>query len=146
MPVLFVLNLVVACTLVLWPLWFSQRCLRLPALNPFTIALLVGLPVELMKLLGGPLVLLEEGLFDHGYQFAVLASNALLLSQVAGLVFFFRVSGVLRVETWLPWQQITLTSADMRRGSRVFLLLYGVAFYLLASSEFGVFNWIATLK
>ncbi len=143
MSVLYVLNLIAASLLILWPLWFSRRILHLPTLNPFTIALLVSLPVEMMKLFGGPLVLLDDGLFDPGYQFAVLASNTLLVSQMVGLVFFFRCCAVLRIDRSLPMRRIVLAPKDLRRAARLFLLLYLFAFWLLASGEFGLANWVA---
>lgn len=143
MPVLYVLNLAAAALLTLWPLWFSRRVLRLPFLNPFTITLLVGLPVEAMKLFGGPLVLIDAGLFDPGYQFAVLASNVLLVSQAIGLIVFFRGAALLRIERFLPMRHVVLSRKGLRWGASFFLLLYAVAFWLLSSAEFGVVNWLS---
>lgn len=143
MPVLYTLNLAAAVLLMLWPLWFSRRYLRLPALNPLTIAMAVGIPFEAMKLFGGPLVLIEEGLFDDGYQLAVLMANTLLASQVAGTVFFLRRFGRWRIERRLPMQRVWLSRCALRRGAWLFLLLFLVAFYLLASAEFGLGNWLA---
>lgn len=143
MPAVYVLNLVVAGLLTFWPLWFSCRVLKLPLLNPFTIALLVSLPVEVMKLFGGPLALIEGGLFDPGYQFAVLASNVQLVCQVFGLFVFFRGAGLFRIERFLPMRQNVLCPEGLRWGARLFLLLYGLAFWLLASAEFGVVNWLS---
>lgn len=143
MPVFFVLNLVAATLLILWPVWFSRGILHLPLLNPFTITLLISLPVEAMKLFGGPLVLLEDGLFDPGYQFAVLASNVLLLSQMVGLVFVFRCCAVFQVQQSLPLGRIVLAPKGLRVAARLFLGLYLIAFWLLASSDFGLSNWVA---
>lgn len=142
MPVFFVLNLVAATLLILWPVWFSRRILHLPLLNPFTITLLISLPVEAMKLFGGPLVLLGDGLFDSGYQFAVLASNVLLVSQMVGLAFIFRCCTVFQVQQSLPLGRILLAPRGLRRAARLFLVLYLVAFWLLASSDFGLINWV----
>lgn len=142
MALLYCVNLSAAALLALWPLWFSRFRLRLPILNPFTITLGIGLPVELMKLIGGPLVLLDDGLFDKGYQFAVLATNVLVLSQLCGVLFFFNCCRLYRIDNLLPFQNLILSSRILRCGSILALCIYGVAFYLLASAEFGVFNWI----
>jgi hypothetical protein len=142
MPALYVLNLAVASTFVFWPVWFSCRVLNLPKLNPFTIALLVTLPVEAMKLFGGPLVLLDEGLFDPGYQFAVFASNILVASQMIGLVFFLRSCVIIRIDRVLPVNWNVLGPKDLSRGTNFFLALYAIAFCLLASGEFGIINWL----
>lgn len=142
MNALYVLNIAAALLLSLWPWWFSRRRLYLPPLNPFTISLVIGLPVQLMKLFGGPLGLFEEGLFDLGYQYALLMGNVLVLAQTLGLLFFFRCFALLRAEKYLPLQNVVLRSRELDRGALVFLLIFLVAFYSLSSAEYGVLNWL----
>ena len=54
MDFLFAINIVAACALLFWPAWFARVQLRLPWANPFTILLAIALPVQVMKLFGGP--------------------------------------------------------------------------------------------
>lgn len=143
MEILFVLNLAVATVLLFWPVWFSRTQLRLPWVNPFTILLVLSLPVSLMKLFGGPLILIENGLFSPGFQYAVLMTNLQTLAQTAGLVCFYRLFGAMRVDRQLPLRRVVLRPRDLRRAARVFLWIYLLCLYLLASAEFGVANWIA---
>ncbi len=143
MEVLYVLNLAAALLLLFAPAWFSMRYLRLPALNPLTILLAVSLPVQLMKLYGGPLLLIDDGLFDTGYQFSVLMGNLLVVAQTTGTVFFYKLFVSGRIERYVPFRKLVLTQHDLRRAELVFLFAYLLAIYLLASAEFGVLNWIA---
>lgn len=136
-------NIALALALLLWPLWFSRKYLRLPALNPLSIVMLVNLPVQVMKLFGGPLALIEEGLFDPGYQFAVAMGNTYTLAQLVGTIFFLRVFTVFRVDQSLPFRNVVLKSRDLSRASWFFVLVYCCALYFLASGSFGLSNWIA---
>lgn len=137
-----ILNLAVCVVLLTVPLWFSRRYLRLPALNPLTITMAVWLPVEVMKLFVGPLLLIDGGLWDAGFQYAVLMNNVLVISQTAGLVVAFRVASTLRIERFTPFRSLHLSPKVLRKASYFFLLLFAFAFYRLASAEFGVLNWI----
>jgi hypothetical protein len=140
---LYVLNMVGAFLLLFWPLWFSTYVLRLPAFNPFTIILVFGLPAQLMTMFIGPFVIIDDGLFDAGYQYALLMSSLLAAAQAAGIIFFFRLFSGVRVDRFLTLQKVELTPRGLKNSSRVFLLIYFIALYLLASSEFGVLNWLA---
>ncbi|MFZ2649345.1 MAG: hypothetical protein WA210_04470 [Burkholderiaceae bacterium] len=141
MALLYAINIAAAVALLFWPAWFARVHLRLPWVNPFTILLTIALPVQIMKLFGGPLVLIDAGLFDTGYQYALLMGNLHVLAQTAGLVFFYGVFGMLRIDQQLPLRGVVLSRRDLRRGARAFLLLFAVSLFLLASAEFGVINW-----
>ncbi|HEY8710583.1 MAG TPA: hypothetical protein VIM34_21605, partial [Burkholderiaceae bacterium] len=130
MNALYTVNIVVALLAQLWPLWFSKRFLKLPLFNPLTVVLMLDLPVQVMKLVGGPLVLIDEGLFDVGYQMALLMGTVLTLSQVTGLVFFFKWFSVSGIHKRLPLANKLLSPKDLARACRVFLLLYAVSLYL----------------
>ena len=137
------INIAAAVALSLVPMWFSRRYLRLPFLNPYVIALAVSLPVQLMKLFGGPLVLIEDGLLDVNYQFALLMGNLLVLAQTMGMVVFFKFFRSSRIERHLPFQRTVLSARGLRTAARVLLLVFAATFYLLTSAEFGLLNWLA---
>lgn len=142
MAFIYLLNIAVSALLLLWPMWFARSQLQLSWINPFSITLMVTIPVDLMKLFVGPLFLVEGGLFDTGYQYALLMTNLLALSQVAGAVFFLRFAKSFRAHQYLPFQRIWLGQRDMYRGANFFLLIFFVALFLLANAEFGVLNWL----
>ena len=143
MEILYIANLAIAFALLLWPLWFSRRYLHLPFLNPFTIVLVIGMPAQLMKLFAGPLILIDEGLFDPGYQYALLMGSLLVMAQTGGLIFFYHWFRRTRIDRQLPLQSIVLSSRDLARGAWFFAVVCLGALYMLASAEFGVLNWLA---
>jgi hypothetical protein len=139
---LYVANLLLAVTLLAVPLWFSRYYLRLPLINPLTIVMLVWLPMEVMRLLVGPPVLIEGGYSSPGFQYAVLMTNLLTISQTAGTVFFFKLFAACRIERFLPFKSVPLPPKQLRRASWVFLGIFVFAFCLLASAEIGILAWL----
>jgi hypothetical protein len=139
---LYVLNLALAAAVLFVPAWFSRRYLGLPLLNPITITMLVWLPFELMKLLIGPAVLIDGGLWDSGFQYAILMANVFALSQTAGMVFFFKVAGAVRVDRYLPFRDMYMSPKHLARASYVFLAIFVFAFVSLANAELGVLAWL----
>jgi hypothetical protein len=142
MQLLYSINIALALMMLLWPVWFSQAILKLPRLNPFTIILMLDLPIQFMRLLVGPMLLIDEGLFDTGYQLAIAMGTLLIASQLAGLLFFLRVFKTIRIEYRLPFSEVKLSSRDLAKTSKFFVFIYGVSMYMLASSDFGVVNWL----
>ncbi len=144
-PVYF-LNIAVSVLLLFWPLWFARTQLRLPWINPFSIVLMVAAPVELMRLFIGPLFLIEGGLFDTGYQYALLMANLLAMAQAAGALTFFRFSrrrlalehaiSICLFRGGLPWAK------GCASGSGFFLLIFLLALFALANADYGVVNWL----
>jgi hypothetical protein len=142
MIVLYGLNLTVALLLLLWPLWFSRAVLRFRPLNPLTVPMLVGLPVELARLLAGPLALIDDGLQSPGFQYAVLMANLCNSSQLLSTVVFFRIAGAVRLQNYLPFRQVVLTPRYLVCISVFFLAIFVAAFCLLAGAELGVLTWL----
>lgn len=143
MIALFVLNLATVALLTLWPLWFSRLQLRLSWVNPFAIALIMVLPFEAMKLFGGPLFLLDDGLLDPGYQFAILMTNIQLLCQWLGAVMFLALFRTLRATREWRERALPLSTRGMPLASLVCLALALVAWVLLAVSDFGIAGWLS---
>jgi hypothetical protein len=61
MEILYSVNIFLAFGLLLWPLWFSRVVLGLGWVNPFSILLVLALPVQVMKIIGGPMALIDDG-------------------------------------------------------------------------------------
>jgi hypothetical protein len=143
MDIFYTLNILTAVIVTLWPVWFSRRLLHLPLVNPFTITMVIGLPVQLFKLFGGPMVLIDEGLADTGYQFALLMSNVQVIAQTLGLIGFYWFFSRTRAERYLPMQRLTLGRADLRSAEYCFLALFLASFLMLTMSDFGLVAWLA---
>lgn len=142
MTLIYYINITATVLLLFWPMWFARMKLRLPWINPFSIILMTALPVDLMVLFGGPLLLIDEGLLDIGYQYALLMTNVLTLAQVFGALFFFRLFKSVGTHRYMPFQQVLFESRDLRYGARFFLLVFVFALFMLASGEFGILNWL----
>lgn len=131
-----------AVGLLFWPVWFTRTYLHQSWVNPYTILLALGLPIQFMVLFGGPIVLLSDGLFEISYQYALLMTNIQTVAQLAGVIFFFRLFRSMRIYRILPFQRIALTCRDLKRAEILFLMIFSVSLYLLARNEFGVVNWL----
>lgn len=126
-----------------WPLWFSVRWLNLPRLNPFTMAMMVAIPIDIFRTFLGPLVLIDGGLLDKGYQFAILMTNFSIIFKIFGIIFFIKLFHYIKLDKLsFFYKSIKFEIIDMRISCRLFLLLYFFALYVLASSEFGLVNWM----
>ena len=124
MSIAYVFNLILACLLACWPYWFSRFQLRLKLINPFMIATLMTLPVEAMKLIAGPLVLIDKGLFDEGFQFGVLMNNLQLTSQWLGAALMLSLFRTLRETRRLRSHGHPLDTRHMGRAS---VIAFGLA-------------------
>ena len=142
MTAIYYLNILASVLIMFWPVWFARTQLRLPWVNPFSIVLVVALPVELMKLFVGPFFLIDGGLFDIGYQYALLMTNVLALSLAVGSVFFFRFSKWIGAHRYLPFQRVSIGRGGLRRGARFFFFVFVLALFALANAEYGVVNWL----
>lgn len=142
MTSIYALNIVVSMLLLFWPVWFARTQIRLPWINPFSIVMVVTVPVELMRLFVGPLFLIDGGLFDKGYQYALLMANILAVTQLVGAVFFFHFSKSIGAHRYLPFQQVSLGRRGLRRGSYFFILIFIFSLFALANAEYGVVNWL----
>lgn len=142
MEILYALNIAVAILAIFWPVWFSRRTLRLPLINPLTIVMAIGLPVQLFKLIGGPVVLIDDGLFDPNYQFALLMSNVQVALQTLGLLGFYWWFKSIRAERYMPFQRALLGRKTLARAEYIFLVLFGGTYLLLAVGDFGLAGWL----
>ena len=142
MEILYSLNIFLAFVLLLCPLWFSRFVVGLGLVNPFSILLVLALPVQVMKLIGGPIALIDDGLFDFGYQFALLMGNAYTLAQVVSMTLFFILFRSIRIERYVPWRKRDLQPIELLRSARMCFAVFCLSFLLLASAEFGFVNWV----
>lgn len=142
MEPLYYLHPVMTLMLSAWPLWFATRTLQLRWFNPFSLSWLVGLPVQLMKLIAGPAVLLTEGLADKGYQFALLMTDLSFFAQLLGVTVFYRLAEYWRLDRFVANRELPLAGSDFARVKWFFVAIFWLSLLLLASAEFGIVNWL----
>jgi hypothetical protein len=131
-----------AFVLLFWPLWISIKFFKLPLINPLSIHVLITTPVELMKLIIAPMILIEHGLLDIGYQYAILASSLNIISAIIGLTIFLKIFKIYHFEYFIPFKKSKLSINKLRKLSSFFLLLFLTFFILLSNNEFGFLNWV----
>jgi hypothetical protein len=142
LTVLFLINLTSSFLLLFWPLWFSTLVLRLEKINPFTILMCLSLPFEIMKLYVGPLALIDQGLFDKGYQYALLMGSLYTLMQTLGLVFFYKFFSTIKLDIYFLKNPKFLSKKNIYRSAQIFFLVYIYSMYNLMNGDYGVFNWL----
>jgi hypothetical protein len=142
--ILYTLNLIIAISLILAPLWWSHRLLDLPWLNPVSLAAICFLPVDLFRLLVGQLFR-DDGLMAPSYQFAVLMTNIQQSIALGILVFAAQLQVTRRLPYLLPRLGV-YQPKDLRRFSRVFFLLFLAAFLILAINTGGVTDWLMDIR
>jgi hypothetical protein len=97
-----------------------------------------------LKVFGGPAFILDEGLFDPWFNFALLMTNIELMATF--LVTYFAI-GFIKRNTFLRNEILFLVN-DMRLSRRkmlfmaLFSLLMYFIFFVLLTSEFGFINWV----
>lgn len=95
-----------------------------------------------MKLIGGPLFLVDGALFNQGYQFAILMTNVYLLSQWVGAALILKLFRALRLAHGWRNRGMPLSTCGMPRAALVCLLMSLAAWVVLASAEFGITAWL----
>lgn len=127
-----------------YPIYISKS-LKLKLLNPITILVVVTMPIALFKAFFGPAYLLNEGLFDKYYNFAILMANIQLIITLYVTIILFKIFRSYHYSITNFLYKITpkwrIKRTKMFLVSFVFLLLFLISFYLL-SSTFGFINWI----
>lgn len=144
MEIFYFINLAIAISLILAPLWWSRRLLELPWLNPISLVTISNLPVEIFRLLVGQLFR-QDGLTAPYYQFAVLMTNIQQLIALSLLIFAANLKITRRIAYRLPRFGL-YNPIDLHRFSRVFFLLFLVAFLTLAIKTGGIADWLMDIR
>ncbi|OAQ38791.1 hypothetical protein A5893_12135 [Pedobacter psychrophilus] len=108
--------------------------------NPFVLLFLVQLPIEISKFIIGPWILLDEGILDKFYNFAILMQNLGLFAELILLLFAARIAKKYTLASSLLNSPIN--PVKMLRVAFAFYLFFLIFFILLSSHSFGIVNWI----
>jgi hypothetical protein len=144
MELLYFLNLFIATSLILSPVWWSRKLLKLDWLNPVTILIICFLPVELFKLFVGQWFR-EEGLMYPYFQFAVLMTN---IQQSIALLLLYYYSHI-KITRKIPYLIPRLgfyQKSDFFWISKLFFIMYLFAFMALALQTGGVMDWLLNIR
>lgn len=108
--------------------------------NPFIILFIVKLPVDLFKVVIGPLFILEDGVENLYYNISILYTTLNISIDFILLLFAFAISK--KYSFRISNLNVRTKYSRMMLASTVFYFLFLISFVLLANNSFGVLNWI----
>jgi len=121
----------------------KRRFLGLTWINPFLILYLAFVPIELAKLILGPIYLLDNGVNDPYLGFAIFINNISLFLKLVLTYVFLKLFG------WISLSKLTrmvkshyLSPLKMQTIELMFFLGSLTLFYLMADYNMGFLNWL----
>ena len=147
MIILYLVNLACFPVLLVFGAIYFTRYFHLAWLNPLTALAGAALPSALVTSFTGPAIVLENGLFNPYFQYALLVNNVHeTLNTVVLIVlvrFFHRSPPLRRFSERVARSGGPVKPERMRLAALAFLGLYFISFVLLAQHSFSVLQWIA---
>lgn len=108
--------------------------------NPVTIYFWIKLPIDIFKIIIGPFFILKNIDDYHYVGLAVLLAS---LSEILDLFMYLILSSLSKkLILNLNFKEYQLKNINYNFLSFFFFFLFIINFYLLASKEFGVLNWL----
>lgn len=120
--------------------FFSKYFKENKLLNPFIILYLASLPVDICRVLVGPLYLLDNAVANPYYNYAIFVTTVGLLFDYFLLIITVRLTQNAKfVSKFLNFKT---KPHKMLFAAFGFYLLFLISFFLLANHSFGIVNWI----
>lgn len=145
MLLLYIINIIAFIVLSCYTPLFYTRYFKLSFYNPTVLVFLFTMPITLFKTFIGPAFVLEDGIFNKYFHYALLMTNVQLFFTLIVTILLTKTFHKRRFsEKFL--QRITpkwkTSSKRMKIASIFFLILFFISFVILASHSFGLVNWI----
>jgi oligosaccharide repeat unit polymerase len=141
--VIYILNVTFAIFMSIYPTYFLSKFYHLSRINPLSIDLIVTLPVTISTIVLGPAHLLNDGLFDKYFNFAILMNNVALVCKF--ILMYFVLNALNRMHEveniFNKPVKFTIDKNRLRLLAILFLFLFFISFIGLSSS-FGIINWL----
>jgi len=141
---LYLINFLIFLLLTCLPIIYYSRYFGLGFFNPISIPFFIFSPVLLVKTFVGPAYILDGGLYNPWFNFALLMTN---LSLFFSFFLVFVTIKLIERNSFLRYKMINLIRPYPLRRKRMvftaalFFILFLVSFTLL-TKNFGLFNWI----
>jgi hypothetical protein len=120
--------------------YFGSKIISHNFLNPFLIVFLLQLPVEISRIIVGPYVLLDKGIFDLYFNIAVSMTSLTLLCDFIILYLSWKISS--RIKLISETLNYKIRPTKMLLAGIFFYVLFFIFLLLLSSHSFGFINWI----
>jgi hypothetical protein len=108
--------------------------------NPISIYFWLSFPIEIFKIAVGPIILttVNEDYFYIGI--AILYATLSILIEF--LILFILSKKIKKINFKFNLKEIKTIKINFKPLSFIFFIFYIISFYLLATKEFGLYNWI----
>lgn len=143
MAILFFLNIFLYFFIQIIKLRFLSNFFKQNAfanINPFIILFIVKLPVDLFKIVVGPIFLLDDGIGNVFYNISILFTTLSISIDFILLRFAFLISK--KYNFIIRGLNVRTTYSRMLIASIIFYFLFLLCFFLLANHSFGILNWV----
>lgn len=144
MKILYTVNILISCCLILAPIWWSRSLLQLSWLNPVSLGVISIFPFEIFRLVVGPLFR-ADGLFNPYYQFAVLITNLQFFAGILAIYFSSRLTVIKLLPRLIPRLGFYRVK-NLSWASKVFFLAFLFSFISLSIKTGGVFDWLLNIR
>ena len=144
MTFLYSLNILFFIFITIFKVYYLSRYFRLGFLNPISIPFIISLPVEIMKVFGGPMFMLTDGLFNVWFNYALFVTNIEL--AIKFIVIYFTIKFSER-NSFIKYKLINIFKPYNPKKQRmiivaVFFLFIFFVMFILLSKDFGLINWL----
>lgn len=140
--ILYSINILISILVIFLPAWYSNKYLRLPIFNPISLILVVFFPFQIMKIIVGPYYTIEGGLFNLGYQYALLMNNLFYSFELISIITLFSIFKNLKIENFYIFNNLNTSSKNIKFNMWIYLLIYIILMVELMNSEYGILNWL----
>lgn len=144
MLVLYLINIISYLFIEVYKIYYLSRYFKIGFLNPISLQFMVSFPVIIMKVYIGPMFMLDNGLFNLWYNYALFLTNISLLIQF--FIIYFTLKFAER-NSFINHRLLSIVKPYKPKKYRMiiaalFFLLLSFLTFLMLSKDFGILNWL----
>ena len=139
---IYLLNIIIYFSIQLLKLKYTSSFFKKEErlFNPFEIIFYTQLPIEILKIIVGPLVILQDGYENKYYNIAIILTSLANLFDFLLMKFTFKISKKYNFST--TFFDIKINKNQLIKCALFFYFLFLICLLILAASSFGILNWI----
>lgn len=142
--ILYILNILCFLYITVKKISYLTVFFRFTFFNPISIPFLISLPVTLFKVFVGPMFILEKGLFDVWFNYALFMTNVSLLVSYIVMVLTLRAC---KKNDFISNRLINVIKPIRIKQGRalicsLFFFMLFMLFFFLLTQKVGLLNWI----
>lgn len=144
MNIFYILNILTLILLMVYKPVYLTKYFKFTFINPFTIIFMLSFPVLLLRIFAGPSFMLENGIWNKYFHYAILMTNLSLtceLCLIIGVLYFLKRNHALE-RAFFRLKTYKIKREKLFISGMVFFTLAVICFVLLANHSYGLINWI----